>query len=103
MLRAFFIATALVAAFAAPANAQSSRVCLDDAQTREAIAEHKLANPVVAQRLAARQSGGELLRSRLCRWNEEYIYEVSLLPHDGKVEQVYVRAKDGQIAAKPRD
>ncbi len=82
--------------------ATPTRVCLDAAQARAAVLDNKLANPVVAQRSAEKHvAGAELLRSRLCRWNEDYFYEISLLPRDGKVTQVYVRAIDGQIAAKP--
>jgi uncharacterized membrane protein YkoI len=83
------------------AGAAYARVCLDATQTRAAISEHKLANPVVAQRNAAiHVGGGEFLRSRLCRWNEDYIYEISLLLRDGHVTQVYIRAEDGRIVGK---
>jgi uncharacterized membrane protein YkoI len=84
-----------------PAPAAYARVCLDAAETREAIVEHKLANPVSAQRqAAARHAGGEFLRSRLCRWNDDYIYEISLLTRDGHVAQVFVRAADGRVVGK---
>ena len=83
------------------ARAAYARVCLDAAQTRAAISERKLANPIVAQRNAAiHVGGGEFLRSRLCRWNEDYIYEISLLLRDGHVTQVYIRADDGRIVGK---
>ncbi len=78
-----------------------ARTCLDAAQSRAAIAELKLANPAAIQRAAAEHiGGGDFLRSRLCRWNEEYIYEITLLSRDGKVAQVYLRAVDGQIVGK---
>ncbi len=84
-----------------PTRAEGERVCLDAAHTRDAIIEQKLTNPVAAQRSAARHAGGgEFLRSRLCRWNEDYIYEISLLLRDGKIAQVNVRATDGSIVGK---
>ncbi len=84
-----------------PAPAAYARVCLDAGQTREAIAEHKLGNPVAAERqAAAAHAGSEFLRSRLCRWNEDYMYEISLLLRDGHVEQVFIRAADGRVVGK---
>ena len=96
-----FLFSLFVAHYHGGAKAAYARVCLDAAQTREAIASLKLANPVVAQRNAAiHVGGGEFLRSRLCRWNEDYIYEISLLLRDGHVTQVYIRAEDGRIVGK---
>jgi len=95
-------AVAVCGATISAASAAPVRECLDAAQARAAVAEHKLANPVMAQRSAVKRvPGAELLRSRLCRWNEDFIYEISLLPRDGKVTEIYVRAIDGQIANKP--
>lgn len=95
---------ALAAALAMPvgaARAAEARACLDAAGTRAAIVEFKLESPISAQRAAVQKAGGgEFLRSRLCRWNEVYIYEISLLPRDGRVTQVYVRATDGRIVGK---
>jgi uncharacterized membrane protein YkoI len=100
MSRSVIIAAVALAwcGLAGPASAASERACLDAAQTRAAVTEHKLANPVAAQRSAARHAGGgEFLRSRLCRWNGDYIYEISLLLRDGKVSQVNIRASDGKL------
>jgi uncharacterized membrane protein YkoI len=33
---------------------------------------------------------------KLCRWNEELVYELSLLGHDGHVIHVFIDAKTGQ-------
>ncbi len=92
---------AFFALAAAPARAATVRECLDAAQTRAAVVDRKLANPVAVQRSAISHAGGaELLRSRLCRWNGEYVYEISLLPRDGRLRQVNIRASDGQIVGK---
>jgi len=37
------------------------------------------------------------LRSRLCRWNDEYVYEITLLRRDGKVMNVFIKAEDGSL------
>lgn len=84
-----------------PARAAYARVCLDAAEARQAIIDNKLASPVAAQKTAAAAHvGGEFLRSRLCRWNDDYVYEITLLPRDGHVTQVYIRAADGRIVGK---
>ena len=93
-----FLFSLFVANCPGGAKAAYARVCLDAAQTREAIASLKLANPVVAQRNAAiHVGGGEFLRSRLCRWNEDHGYEITLLRRDGKVMNVFIKAEDGSL------
>jgi len=102
MSRILILAALAFGSASAPALAAAPRVCLDAAETRAAIAEHKFTSPALAQKSAARQAGGgEFLRSRLCRWNEEYIYEISLLLRDGKIARIDVSAVDGHIADKP--
>jgi uncharacterized membrane protein YkoI len=84
--------------FVAPAAAQTARQCLNAAETREAVQEKKLTDPTAALKTAAAHARAEALRSRLCRWNDDYVYEITLLRRDGKVMHVNVRAADGQIA-----
>jgi uncharacterized membrane protein YkoI len=87
-----------------PAAADAAeRTCLDAAQTRAAVAEHHLTDPGSAQRTAAQSARAEALRSRLCRWNDEYVYEITLLRRDGKVMHVNVRAADGSLAGQHSD
>jgi hypothetical protein len=76
---------------------EPARTCLSPEETREVAATHKLAGPLAAQRTAAQHVRAEPLRSRLCRWNDEYVYEITLLRRDGKVMRVYVKAADGLI------
>lgn len=68
---------------------------MSENETREAVRTHKLAPPGSAQRAAAADSRAEPLRNRLCRWNSEFVYEITLLRRDGKVAHVFVRANDG--------
>ena len=97
-----FLAILGAAPLSGGAALAATRACLDAAQSRAAVQEHKLANPAVAQRAAARHAGGgEFLRSRLCRWNDEYIYEITLLMRDGKIARVDIRASDGVVVGKP--
>ena len=78
-------------------DAVAAQTCLTAAESREAVREHKLARPGAVQREAARQSRGEPLRSRLCRWNNDYVYEITLLRRDGKVTHVFIAAVDGRL------
>ena len=78
------------------------RLCLSPAETREAILDNKLADPMSALRTAAAHARAEALRSRLCRWNEDFVYEITLLRRDGKVLHVFIKATDGSVVnARP--
>jgi len=76
------------------AEAEPARTCLSPSETREAIAQRKLVNPLVSMRNATR-GGAEPLRTRLCRWGDKFVYEMALLRRDGKVVRVFVDASDG--------
>jgi uncharacterized membrane protein YkoI len=96
MMRLAFLIALL--ALAPTTAARAERTCLDAAQTRAAVRDHHLTDPGSAQRTAATQARAEALRARLCRWNEDYVYEITLLRRDGKVMHVNVRAVDGTLA-----
>lgn len=70
-------------------------MCLNAADTRSAIAAHTLADPLAALRTVARKGQAEPLRSRLCRWNDKFVYEMVLLQRDGKVIRVFIDAANG--------
>ena len=72
-------------------------LCLNPAETRDALTQHKFADPAAALRSAAAIAHAEPLRSRLCRWNGDYVYEITLLRRDGKVMRVMIRAEDGSL------
>jgi len=84
----------LVSAEAPPARPAFS--CVAAAEARAAIVRHKLADPSPALRAMARRAQAEPLRSRLCRMEEQFVYEMALLRRDGKVVRVYVDAQDGR-------
>ena len=79
----------------AAAEMDGGRVCYTPRETRAAIDEFKLADPFAALREASRSMRAEPLISRLCKWGDMWVYEMTLLPQDGKVTRVYVNAEDG--------
>ena len=74
-----------------------ARHCLNPAETREALAKNKFTDPAAALRSAAAIAHADPLRSRLCRWNDDYVYEITLLRRDGKVMNVFIKAEDGSL------
>jgi hypothetical protein len=88
---------AMTATLATPAAAQAERVraCLSPQETRESVTAHQLREPLTLLRDAARETRAEPLNSRLCRWNEQFVYEMSLLRRDGRVLRVFVDAASG--------
>ena len=103
MFWAFLFPLALSAPSAAPPllpveapPARPALACVAAAETRAAIVRHKLADPSPALRALARRGQAEPLRSRLCRMEDRFVYEMALLRRDGKVVRVYVDAQDGR-------
>jgi hypothetical protein len=80
---------------AAPAKAATDLACLTPAESREAVARLDLARPAAVLREAARRERGDPLHNRLCRWNNDLVYEITLLRRDGKVTHVFVKARTG--------
>jgi uncharacterized membrane protein YkoI len=74
-----------------------SRQCLNAADAREVLARNTFTDPAAALRSAAAVAHADPLRSRLCRWNEDYVYEITLLRRDGKVMKVFIKAEDGSL------
>lgn len=93
------LATTLGGSPARPAAAQQGgeggRACLSAAETRENVSSHHLREPMALLREAAAQTRAEPLGARLCRWNEQFVYEISLLRRDGRVLRVFVDAASG--------
>lgn len=74
------------------------RVCYNQAETRDKIAQRRLTDPVSATR--AGRAEGEALRTRLCRWKQdELVYEVYVLRRDGRIVRLYIDAQSGQSVA----
>lgn len=94
----FLLCCGILVGFAGAAHAQAERkrVCLSAAETREAVAGHRLIDPSNALKSARAAARAELLASRLCRWNDEFVYEITLLKRNGKVVHVFMNAADGK-------
>lgn len=101
----------LCGAFAAAATAATSvcaraeeaaehslprRQCFTTAQTRETIETHKLTDPFACMRAAAQQLNGEALGARLCRHEEVFLYEISVLRSDGHIVKIVFDALTGR-------
>jgi len=78
------------------------RICLSATSTREQATAHKLVQPFQIIQRESRQRGAEAIGARLCRWNEQLVYEINLLRQDGRVIHVYFNATDGAEIADAR-
>jgi hypothetical protein len=96
----FFVVAAVTVYFgssvAVRTEPDEERVCFSTAQTREKILTHGLFEPFHVMRSAAGRWQAEALGVKLCRRSEEFVYELSLLRHDGRVIHVFINAKTGQ-------
>ncbi|MGH6846980.1 MAG: PepSY domain-containing protein [Methylocella sp.] len=94
---AVFVTAYLGSSAAARTEPEADRVCFSTAETREKILAHGLFEPFRVMRSAANRSQAEAIGVKLCRWSEEFVYEMSLLRHDGRVIHVFVNAKTGRV------
>ena len=74
--------------------------CLSTEETREEIASARLVQPLVLMRRAAGDLHAEAVDGRLCRWNNELIYEISLLRRDGHIVRVHFNAANGKAVER---
>jgi uncharacterized membrane protein YkoI len=74
--------------------------CLSTDETREEIESARLVQPFVLMRRAAGETHAEAIDGRLCRWNNELIYEISLLRRDGHVVRVHFNAANGKAVER---
>jgi uncharacterized membrane protein YkoI len=101
----FFVVAAVMAYFGSSVGAwtepDDEHVCFSTAEARDKIVTHRLFEPFHVMRSAAGRFQAEALGVKLCRRSEEFVYELSLLRHDGRVIRVFINAKTGQpIGAK---
>ncbi len=78
---------------------QRVRTCFTSSETREKVLSRRLSEPFSLLRGAAGHFEGEALRAKLCRWNDDYVYEIALLRRDGHIVHVYLNAVNGQAVA----
>lgn len=72
------------------------RLCLSQAETREEIRTRHLREPFFVLKHAALRFKAEALSAKLCRIDDEFIYEIALLHRDGKYFRVHVNATTGK-------
>ncbi|HEV2513373.1 hypothetical protein [Bosea sp. (in: a-proteobacteria)] len=92
---------ALVTATASPVepvDAAPPISCLSAQETREAVSDGKVMQPAVASRHAREAAPGEVLRIRLCRQGDEFVYVVTTMKRDGRVARVTLDGASGKVA-----
>ncbi|CAD5300245.1 conserved hypothetical protein [Bosea sp. 62] len=92
---------ALVTATASPVepvDAAPPIACLSAQETREAVSDGKVMQPAVASRHAREAAPGEVLRIRLCRQGDEFVYVVTTMKRDGRVARVTLDGASGKVA-----
>ncbi|HEY8070639.1 MAG TPA: hypothetical protein VIE47_01570 [Methylocystis sp.] len=70
--------------------------CFSVAQTRQKIAQHRLAEPFPLMRAESNANQADALSTRLCRLGELFLYEINLLRRDGRVIRVFIDAASGK-------
>jgi uncharacterized membrane protein YkoI len=76
------------------------RACLNQKE-RRALVENGTVLHLAAAVLAVRSHvPGTLIRARLCRRGEGYVYVLTVLGHDGKVARVVVDAVKGALVGE---
>ncbi len=78
-------------------HAAPKRVCLSAAETREEIKATHLREPFAVLKFAAQHFKAEALSAKLCRIDDEFIYEIALLHRDGKFFHAHVNATSGKL------
>jgi hypothetical protein len=72
--------------------------CFSVAQTRQKIAQHRLAEPFPLMRAESSANQADALSTRLCRNGDLFLYEINLLRRDGRVIRVFIDAVSGKPA-----
>jgi hypothetical protein len=86
-----------------PLDAQHPRTCFNSVETREKISSRRLGEPFRLLRGAAGHIQGEALRVKLCRVDEDYVYDISVLRRDGRLVHVFLNAVNGQAIGALND
>ena len=82
---------------AAAANVTASKkACLSAAETREEIKAHALKDAFAALKTASQHYKAEALSAKLCRIDDEFVYEIALLRRN-QYFHAYVDATTGKI------
>lgn len=100
------LAWRIAAAFAlalialAPASAAERLHCFSRNDQRVAIAESWAVPLATAMRSLGNRGRGELVRARLCQDKERLVYQLTVLPPNGKVRRAIVDASNGTLVSE---
>ena len=73
-----------------------SGYCLHPGEARSAIAQFRLLDSSEALVKAASRMQADALAGKLCRWSEQFVYEITLLRRDGRVIHISIDAITGK-------
>lgn len=76
--------------------------CLPENETRDIVKEHHFREPFSALKLAAQHFKAEALSFKLCRIDDEFVYEILLLRKNGKFFHARVNVSNGKPAVKAK-
>jgi hypothetical protein len=102
----FMSAWKFIAAFlfmlvvSSPAPAAERLRCLSRNEQRAAIADGRAVPLATASRSIPNRVPGELVRARLCHDNGRLVYQLTVLPRDGKVRRAIVDASTGILVSE---
>jgi uncharacterized membrane protein YkoI len=80
-------------------QAQAQQFCMSADELREAVDAGHAVPPATASRAAREVASGDVLRIRLCRLDEKFVYQVTTLQRDGRVAHVTIDGASGNVAA----
>ena len=83
------------------ARAPSKLACLNAAETREIVKSRHFIEPFAALKFAAAQRKAEALSAKLCHAGDEFVYEITMLHHDGRLVHIQMEAATGKLIPRP--
>jgi uncharacterized membrane protein YkoI len=93
-------AFALMLVMSSPAPAAERLRCLSRNEQRAAIADGRAVPLATASRSMPDRAPGELVRARLCQEGDRLVYQLTVLPRDGKVRHATVDASTGMLVSE---
>jgi uncharacterized membrane protein YkoI len=77
-----------------------ARACLNQKERRTLVENGTVLHLAAAVHSVRNRLPGTLVRARLCRRGDGYVYVLTLLAHDGKVTRVAVDAAKGTLVGE---
>lgn len=70
--------------------------CLSEAEVRDVVTNRVVIPQIQALRLARSSTGGDAIRASLCRVDGSFIYVITMLARDGKLQRVRIKGETGE-------